>query len=170
MTYNPPEIIKAAINLEEKGYQFYLKAVKQAGSELARQIFQTLAVQEQEHKRYLESIDPGAEVPDALVKQSFTRLKGIFTDLSKRAEREAHAIDDDIAAARFALKLEEKSCSAYQKWAVDTESPEARDLCLLLADVEKVHVRMLEEALDYLLDPHAWLMDEEQFTLDALID
>ena len=162
------DIIEAAIQLERDGHQFYLGLAAKASSDLARQMFESLADDELVHIEWIErELAPGEEVAVGAKKKTYDRLRGIFADVPEELRNAAASSEDDIEAVNSAIRMEEESRAAYLKWADDTDSDDLRNLCSVLADQERFHREALENTIQYLQSTGDWFMAEEGWHFDG---
>ncbi len=168
MATTKQEIIEAAVQLERDGHEFYLGVAGKASSDLARQMFESLADDELIHVEWIEKmLSPDAEVATATKKKTYERLRGIFADVSEALRDAAASSEDDVEAINTAIKMEEKSRAAYLKWADETDSDELCKLCNALADQESFHREILENTIQYLESTGDWFMVEEGWHFDG---
>jgi rubrerythrin len=168
MATTKQEIIEAAIQLERDGQEFYLGVAGKASSDLARQMFESLADDELIHIEWIKKkLLPGEEVAAATKKKTYERLRGIFADVPESMREGAASSEDDIEAVNTAVKMEEKSRAAYLKWADETDDDDLRKLCDALADQERFHREILENTIKYLESTGDWFMVEEGWHFDG---
>jgi rubrerythrin len=168
MATTKQEIIEAAIQLERDGREFYMGVAGKSSSDLARQMFESLADDELIHIEWIEKmLSPDEEVATATKKRTYERLSGIFADVPDSVRQGAASSEDDVEAINTAIKMEEKSRAAYLKWADETGSDELRKLCNALADQERFHREILENTIQYLESTGDWFMAEEGWHFDG---
>lgn len=143
------EILKQAIIMENRGKSLYQMVASQTQSEEVKNIFQTMADEEQVHIEFL-------------TKQfaHYNKHKTFDTNkLEIAAEDEAVAnsiltekIKKDISGAGFesaaisaAIDMENKSIEVYQKRANESTDANEKELYQFLADWEKGHHKLLLE-------------------------
>ena len=168
MAMEKRDIVEAAIQLERDGHKFYLDIAARASNDLARQMFESLADDELVHISWIQrELSPDEETARAAKKKTYDRLRGIFADVPENARATAASSEDDTEAINLAIKMEEKSRSAYTKWASETGSDELRSLCNTLADQETFHRQLLENTLQYLDRTGDWFMVDEGWHFDG---
>jgi rubrerythrin len=168
MATTKQEIIEAAIQLERDGQEFYLSVAGKASSDLARQMFESLADDELIHIEWIgKMLSPDEEVATATKKKTYERLRGIFADVPEGVREAALSSEGDIEAINTAIKMEERSRAAYIKWADETDSDDLRGLCNALADQERFHRELLENSIQYLESTGDWFMVEEGWHFDG---
>ena len=160
-------IIETAIQLERDGRKFYHDAAERASSEIARKMFESLAGDEVRHIEWIKSVSPGENTAGSVNRALYGRLSGIFKDASETVRKAAATCEDDINAMRLAIEMEERSAAAYATWAEESETADVRELCEMLADVERFHRELIENSIEYLERPGDWFMVEEGWHFDG---
>jgi rubrerythrin len=168
MKQKKQDIVRAAIQLERDGRKFYRDVAANASSDLARQMFQSLADDELLHIEWIEkNIARPKETGRNAKKRTYDRLRGIFADVPNSVRQEAASSEDDIKAMNAAIKMEEKSRSAYLKWAEESAADDLRAVCAMLADQESFHRKLLENTIQYFQSTADWFMQEEGWHFDG---
>jgi rubrerythrin len=168
---------KLAIELEKKGYDFYMQTAAKTNNPLAKSTLVSLADRETEH---LEKITEfyknltgeqklksdwlkGVEVPptkEAILKTILLKLK---KNLDKKFETQA----DINEAYKVAEGLEKDSYTLYDKVSKENEDEIAKKFYAALAEEEKEHYAILEETLQYLNNPGDWFKKEERWIIEG---
>ncbi len=161
------DVMETAIQLERDGRKFYHNAAEKASNDIARQMFESLAEDEVRHIEWLESVSPGENTAGSVNRALYGRLRGIFKDAPETVMKAAASCEDDINAMRLAIEMEEKSAAAYATWAEESEADDVRELCEMLADVERFHRELIENSMEYLQHPGDWFMVEEGWHFDG---
>ncbi|MFW5708266.1 MAG: ferritin-like domain-containing protein [Bacteroidota bacterium] len=143
------DILKQAIIMENRGKSLYQMVAAQTPSEEVKNIFTTMADEEQMHIEFLSK-----QFAHYQKHKSFD-----VNQLETAAEEEAVAnsiltekIKKDISGAGFeaaaisaAIDMENKSIEVYQKRADESTDPNEKELYQFLADWEKGHHKLLLE-------------------------
>ncbi len=143
------DILKQAIIMENRGKSLYQMVAAQTPSEEVKNIFQTMAEEEQMHIEFLSK-----QFAHYQKTKSFD-----VNQLEAAAEEEAIAnailtekIKNDISGAGFeaaaisaAIDMENKSIEVYQKRAEESTDPNEKELYQFLANWEKGHHKLLLE-------------------------
>lgn len=166
MAIGKQEVIKAAVQLERDGREFYLDLAKRASNRLSRRMFESLADDETRHIEWIENLSPGAKNAEAANRDIYGRLCHIFQEVPE-TEKQKAASQDDIKAVNLAVDMEEKSRLAYHRWMSESQSEEVRHLCKVLADAERFHRELLENTIEYLQRSGDWFMQEERWIFDG---
>jgi rubrerythrin len=161
--------LKQAIEMEEEGKKFYLESAAKAKSDLARKIFEELAVQEDYHIVMIKKIYAEMSQDESL-KQWITSAHGAG-NLDKIFKEslidKAKASKDDLAALRFGLEREEKSVTYYETLAGSAASYFEKRFFLALSYEERGHYLRIMDAIEYLTDPVGWLYVTEHDMVDG---
>jgi rubrerythrin len=167
MKLTKDEVVKAAAQLERDGYDFYLDAAKQAGNDLARQMFESLADDEIDHLRWIERAEPGVNTAEQANRALYARLRPIYAGVSEQKLKELALADSDIAVIEAAIEIERKAAAAYAEWAEACEDPEVAALCKTLVGVETFHQQVLSNTREYFEKTADWFMQEEQWNFEG---
>ena len=141
------DILKNAILLERKGFEFYIKVAKSTDNEGVKEIFETMAREEVLHEKYLSD-----------QYKAFSE-NGKFEEMDLPPEAEglaAEIMNEDIigsleaagfeaAAISAAIDMENKAIKLYSDRAKETEDPNEKDIYNWLAKWEKSHHKILHE-------------------------
>jgi len=167
MSDKTQEIIQAAVQFENDGKSFYLETARKSANPLVREMFQSLARDEEKHIEWLRS-KSAAEVDLAEEGQElYGKLKRIFSEAPEQVKEAAASAGTDTEAAKTALDMEKKSYEAYKDWAESAQSEEIRDLCGRLAEFEAFHYKLLQNAMEYMQDPASWFTNDEAWIFDG---
>lgn len=137
-------IVKQAILLEQRGRDFYRGVATQAEAEAVREIFATMAEEEERHIQALAELgktllaEEGGSLPLPQVQPALT-VEAVLTDEVKRGIREAGY---EAAAIYAAMALEEKAVAFYSEQARASQGEVAK-LFSWLADWERTHLELL---------------------------
>jgi len=140
-------MIKQAIEHEYEGYEYYTAQSNKWNSEEITELFKSLAQEELDHAKWLEELL--ATRTDGVTKRLLNVIDNVgspkifdwsnvknfrFEDIREVLE---HARDTELESYEFYLKLKEIS-----------DSPEAKELYVVLADWEHAHYEMFKAALE----------------------
>ena len=168
---------KLAIELEKKGYDFYMKTAAKTSNPLAKSTLTSLADRETEHlnkiiefyknltgeQKLASDWLKGVEVPpkkEELLKPILQKLK---QSLDKKIETEKDIND----AYRVAEGLEKDSYNLYDKVSKENEDEVTKKFYAALAQEEREHYAILEETLEYLNNPGDWFKKEERWIIEG---
>ena len=149
-------VLKEAMQIEQEGSAFYLKAAQTTQDEKEQKTFRALASDEENHLRLIKSQH------DALTSQSMwissPEVKPVQVDLDKPLFPEGkEALDKTVTAKPrdsdallFGLDIETKSFDIYRRAAVQTADARGKAMFEFLAGEEKSHFDILMMRYDFL--------------------
>jgi len=156
---NIKEAIKTAIQMEKDGYSFYKKAAAQTNNNLARDIYENLAEDEENHLDVFQKIFEdkiSKEEWNSLVESSKKYAKiNIFPKDLKKAEGvsvEANELD----ALRMGMDAEKEAIDYYSKIMDEIEDEEIIKILEQIIEQEKNHYNILEGEFDHLNKTGYW--------------
>jgi rubrerythrin len=167
MTTSKADVIQAAVQLERDGRMFYLDIAGKASDDATRQMFESLADDELDHKDWIESLEPGVDTAETANRKLYDRLRHIFADVPEARLRRLAQSDNDVKAIQAALKMEKESVDAYEQWAADCEDADVQSLCKTLAGIERFHIQVLNNTFEYFERTPDWFMREEQWNFEG---
>ena len=167
MAVTRDDVTQAALQLEDDGRMFYLDVAEKASNDLAKRMFESLAHDELDHVEWIKQMVPGVDTAGTANRRLYARLRHIFADVPEERLRKIAASEGDVQAINVALDMEKKSVEAYDKWAGESEDDDVRKLCGMLADIERFHVQVLGNTLEYLEHTADWFMQEEQWNFEG---
>jgi rubrerythrin len=144
--------LDVAIQTEKDGREFYERAAARTGDAGGRVLFMSLADDELEHLRILESqreslVSDGrwlsSRETEEQPRPSVLAGVPIFSRQSVAEKVNEHT--SELSALRMALLIEKDSVAFYSKAAQETEDPEGRSMYARLVEMEKEHQRILDE-------------------------
>jgi len=156
------QAIEKAMQLERDGREFYLKAADRTSNKHGREMFLSLADDEEIHlhvlERQLEAIQekgrcellPEAQEPEAGWEAP------LFPKDKEQFEKAVHPQASDLEALHFALQAENESFELYRKMAGQSQDPHAKQMYRWLASVERGHFNQLMLNYESLLSSGHW--------------
>jgi rubrerythrin len=167
MSSTRDEFLNTAIQFERDGFDFYTEAAKNAQSDLARGVFESLAQDELRHISFLKTLSTG----DATVKSEneslAARLRPIFRGAGEGVQQAAQTAEGDIAALNLGIEREDKAVQTYGDAAAGAEDDEFRSLCETLVGIEAGHRKLLENVVEYLEHPDSFFLREERWVVEG---
>ena len=152
------DALRAAVQAEGDGYHFYMMAAASTQDPKGKEVFHTLAFEEQEHARYLKAqyralLDTGRPDPGAHLG---TRLdlagpSPIFSPALRGRAGEAHY---EMSALSIGMQLELGAAQFYRSLAVRATEPALRQVLTELADWETGHYEALQRQQGTLRDDY----------------
>lgn len=164
--------IELAINNEKAEMAFYSNESERSKNPVAKQLFKTLAEEEEEHMTRIKSLHDklvadGSWPQDVAIEVSGTNVKGVLADFRRDLTSTSAHDDDDIAALKKAIDSEEGAAKLYSELAKTTQNKQEANFFGFLADIEREHRISLQDSLTYLEDPESWLEASEHQGLDG---
>jgi len=165
-------ILQDAIRMEVEGKEFYQQASQKSSNRLAKELFQRLAIEEDEHSKKFEEIFqalkegqdwPDVKPPSAKGKQ----LKSIFAEATKEMGSEIKVAEPELKAIKTAMDMENKTHDFYYSWSERSTFPVEKRFYQALAAEERGHYLALLDSYEYLTDPVGWFTVKERWTLEG---
>ena len=162
---NVKDAIRTAIQMEQEGYSFYLKAAAQTSSEMGRTVFKSLAADELLHLEVFQKLfdeKVGKEEWNNLITsgKKYADIQVFPKDL-KRIEG-ANPDTNEIDAIRIAMDSEKKAIEYYTKINQNVTSNEFKEIINEIIEQEKNHYSLLEGEFHHINSTGYW------FDLDYL--
>ena len=151
------DILKKAIILEHKGRAFYESVAKTTESGAVREIFQSMAMEEDDHIRILTEQLKNLSQTGALKAMDMPEKKEevAINVLTEKIKGEISGAGFEAAAVTAAMSFEKKAVDYYQECADKADDPEEVKTFKWLADWEKTHMELLA-AIDRELQEKVW--------------
>jgi rubrerythrin len=166
------QALKYCIQMEIDGKEFYLKACKDSTNELGKKLLESLAQQEDFHRRNFEQIYTKisksnkwpvvASQPDA-----GQVLKTIFAEASNETAPQTKAAKTEIEAIEKAMQMEDKSYDLYNQRFEQAAKGAEKDFYEKIAGEERGHKLILLDYYEYMKDPGGWFVNAEHPSLDG---
>jgi len=167
------EVLQSAIQTEVDGKEFYQQAGQKSGNKLAKELFQRLAIEEDEHRKKFEEIFqalkkgqdwPDVEPPSWGAKQ----LKSIFFQATKELGTKIKVAKSELQAINTAIEMEIKTYDLYHSRSEQSSFPREKRFYQALAAEERGHHLALVDSREYLTDPAGWFTKKEHWSLDGV--
>ena len=154
------ESLDLAIELEQKGHDYYEENAAKADNPMAKSVLESLSQQELDHIETIKQIAAGKGVENVEVTPSNVEdnVREVFESFSDKEKEEWEDVDEEVY--RHALKLEEDIYDLYADLAEQTEGKEEEFFTALMAEENK-HYESIQNALYYLTNNSKWLDEEE---------
>ena len=158
------DIYKFAMQMELDGKAFYEKGAAAADDENLKQIFLTLAEEEQRHYDIFKRLDAG----ELKAAEDFTKNRGKTIATTKNLFRKMTEAgqdtlpgDDVRAVWKEAVGIEEKSEKFYREQAAKEKDAERKSILNRIADEEKNHIYLIDNMLSFLKDPQTFVASSQ---------
>jgi len=152
------EGLRRAIQTENDGYHFYTMAARSIGDPKGRDVFETLAREEQDHARFLKaqfkSVLETGEVDRSVKlgpKADLSEAAPIFSD---EIRKNLGGADREMSALSIGIQLELSSINYYKEQAEAAGPGAVRDFYSHLADWELGHYYALVRQEDALKEEY----------------
>ena len=170
---NDQEALAAAIEMEEKGYNFFKDSAKKSKDNMAREVFDFLAGEElkhigaikQFHKNFLagKSSDMKVLIDGMKRPQGASPIDALFAGLDKTAPTSG----SDLDVYRFALDFERRGELFYRQAETDAVDPGAKKLYGFLIGEERSHFKIVESCLLYFENPEEFFHQREKWHVEG---
>jgi rubrerythrin len=167
------KMLAAALEMEEKGEQYYRKAAKGSKNELGKKVFSMLALDEVVHLERIRKIYAALETDQAW-SASWTKLPirhlnlgGVFQTLAKKYGPEITTKSSDLKALEIGLTFEAKSVKFYLARLQKAADKIEKDFLTHMVEEERGHHQALSDMKLYLEDPSSWFREKEKGGLDG---
>jgi rubrerythrin len=151
------DIIKGAILLERKGKTFYETTARNTKSNAVKEIFETMAAEEQKHIKILsqhyESLVRSGKL--SKVKYDEQPYQISTAVLTRQIREQISAASFEAAAITAAMAMEDNAVRLYSQRAQTTTNPLEKELFDWLSNWEKTHLQFLSD-LDNELKESVW--------------
>ena len=167
------DILDRAIKFEETGMSFFLDRAQNAPSELERNLFRSLAEDEQGHKAYLMQLKQqllANNNPDDMEPEEdheHRSARDIFETALESVKDPYQAEASELEIIKGAMEVERNGYTMYSKAVETVESERAKDIFRHLAREEQHHYSLLKNTYDYMADPEGWHGFDESPMLDG---
>ena len=166
------EALHTALEMEIEGKQFYSQSAEASSSQLARDLFQHLAAQEDVHYQTVhevyEAVKSGNEWPqkETMFKHPKS-LKDVFNEATEMMDVEANPAASELDAIKTGMSMEDKSYSFYKSRYEEATSPAEKQFYQALTAEERKHYLTLVASYEYLSNPQGWFTMKEHWSLDG---
>ena len=152
------DILKQAILLERRGKTFYQKVAEKTESKSVRDVFETMAAEEQNHIDILSQQFKAYGKEKKFIPGNYNDSDGsrvALNVLTPEIKEKISAAGFEAAAISAAISMEEHAVKLYSESAETTSDPEAKALYEWLARWEREHLGLLLD-IDKALREKIW--------------
>jgi len=167
------ETLKKALAIEVQEKSYYLKAAESAANPVARQLFDRLALEEDEHAKKFRAIEAelsqGKDWPQTVEAPTTggSHLKAVVAAFNKGTTKTVKAARSELDAMKEAMGKELQAYDMYRGRAAETSSQWEKKFYTTLAGEERMHHLALLDSYEYLTDPAGWYTVKEKWTLEG---
>lgn len=176
MTIAPDRALKmlaVALEKEERGRDFYIKATATCSNPLGKDIFKTLASDEGVHitrvKEIYEALTGGRPWTTdwKLHKTENDNLRELFRKRIKEFGSKVSSETGDIQALDVGLEFEESAIAFYENELLSAVDPLEREFIESMIQEERDHFSSLADVKLFFTDPDSWYAETERRGLDG---
>lgn len=158
--------------MEIDGKAYYLKISKSSDNQAGRELFRSLAAEEDIHRQKFEEIYDAIGSRKAWPKIGFepARVKRLRTMFARAAERLGSGVTapaTELDALKTAMDMETRSYDLYKRRVKTAAYDAEREFYQALAGEEREHYLSLLDYYEYLKDPAGWFVTHEHPSLDG---
>ncbi len=165
------EMLAAALEIEERGKEFYDRARSSCRDRGCREIFAALMKEEVLHRERILHIYRALKESGVWTEENpvFPTSPPEVNAVFKRLEKKAALVigEDDMKAVETGLALEQESIRFYQEHRDQAEGSSVAAFLDRMITEEKGHLRSLQDLRYYLTDPEGWFLEKERAGLDG---
>ncbi len=166
------EALKTAIQMETDGKEHYLRASRATTDELGKKLLQTLAEEEDSHKRKFEQIYDAMRKKKSWPAVDFQpdagqKLRTIFARAIEKMETGVKPPETELDAIQLAMDMENKSLDFYKSQSENATDYDEKEFYEMLVIEEREHHLVLLDYYDYLKDPAGWFARKERSSLNG---
>ncbi len=164
--------LQTALQMENDGKAFYLKASKASSNPLGAKLLQRLSDEEDLHRQKFERIYRAIQTRQNWPEKTDFKpdgakaLKTIFAEEAKKPAK-AKGQATELDAVQTAIKMEAKTYDFYKACSKNGTHVAEKDFYETVAREERGHQLMLLDYYEYLKDPGAWFVKAEHTSLDG---
>jgi len=166
------QAITMAIEMELDGKECYLTASKASTNEAGRKLLQSLAEEEDGHRRTFEeiynSIRKGRGWPSIDLNADMARdIRDTLVKTCQALGVNISGTSGELDAVKIAVDKEKRSYDFYENQSRNAAYETERQFYKTLAREEREHELALLDYYDYLADPAGWFAKAEHPSLDG---
>ena len=163
--------IKLATQMELDGKEFYKRAASSSTSELGRKLYQSLADEEDYHRRRFDEIYNAIRMKKAWPKSDVhtdggSKLRTVFASAMDKPAA-AEIAQSEMDAVQTAINMEAKTLDLYRNNASQAKYSAEKQFYEALAGQEREHQLILVDYYEYLKDPASWYTAKEHHSMDG---
>ena len=164
--------VQTAIQMEIDGKDYYLKVSHESTNELGRKLLQSLAAEEDIHRKKFEEIYDAIRSKQGWPEIAFQSdggkgLRTIFAKALEETKPGKKATTSELDAVQKAMAMESKSYDFYKNQTKEAAYDTEKEFYNALAAQEREHHLILLDYYEFLKDPAAWFVKEEHPSLDG---
>ncbi|MAG14653.1 MAG: hypothetical protein CL874_02055 [Dehalococcoidales bacterium] len=167
------EALQIAIQMEINGQKYYRKASQESSNELGKKLLESLAAEEDIHRRKFEEIYNAIRNQKAWPVTDFQpdkgrRLRSVFARIAEETGTWVKMGDTELQAVQTAMDMEKRSHDFYQGQRKEATHDAERGFYETVAAEEREHHIVLLDYYEFLKDPVGWFVMKEHPSLDGV--
>lgn len=163
------DTLKKALEMEEKGFDFYKDIVRKVENDVTKKMFEFLAKNELLHiesiKGFYDSLVKNGDFPELNLDELMANRKkdlSIFVMSIAELKSKVKKSDADKEACEFAMEFENSGYRYYEAMRKDSKDEKLAKLLDFLLEEEKAHCDSIMKLHTYIIDSANWYMYEEE--------
>ena len=166
------EALRIAVQMEIDGKKYYQKVSQSSDNQLGRELFQSLATEEDIHRQKFEEIYDAISSRKAWPETDFQpdrcrKLRTIFARATEKMGSNVKAPASELDAIQTAMDMENKTYDFYKSQSRSANYEGEKNFYEALAAQEREHHQVLLDYYEYLKDPVGWFVTQEHPSLDG---
>jgi len=166
------EALEKAIQMEIDGKEFYLKASEKTNNELGKKLLQSLAAEEDIHRKVFEEIFENIRNKQGWPRKEFhvnggRALRTVFANAIDNMDHDVSSMPEELSAVQAAMVMENKTYDFYREQGKKAAYDAEKLFYNNLAEQEEEHHRILLDYYEFLQNPSAWFVQKEHHSLDG---
>ena len=156
-------VLQQALELEQRGYEFYIQAAERTIDPTGKEMLLSLAGDEVLHQKVIQrQVDAlgqgeGWAVPEEIPQVDADLSTPLFPAGKVELDKAMRPDASDLEALLFALKIENDSFDLYAEQARQATDPNAKRLYEYLVDAERTHFNLLMANYESLNSRAGWV-------------
>ena len=164
--------LQLAIQMEVDGKEYYQKISQMTDNEIGKELFYSLAIEEDSHRQRFEEIYQAIKKKKAWPEIDIPLGRGekiatLFAKAMETADPNIKAPRAELGAIARAMDMENKSYDFYGSQSKKAIYDAERNFYEALAAEERGHYLVLVDYQEYLTDPAGWFVKRERPSLDG---
>jgi rubrerythrin len=153
-------VYKYAMTMEKDGEKYYRDLSKKTDNTGLQNILKMLANEEIKHYQFLEQMSKNDLNTEFAETHILENVKNIFTDMREDMLKfHSSAIQTELY--QKACDMEEESYNFYVEKSKIAENSTQKEIFLKLADMEKKHMILMENLVEFVSRPQTWIENAE---------
>ena len=166
------QAFQTAIQMEIDGKEYYQQMSQRSTNQLGRELFQSLAAEEDIHRQKFEELYKVIRSKKAWPKTDFQpdrgkRLRTLFSKAVQEAGSNLKVTATELDAVKEAMDMENKTFDFYDSQSQNATHDAEREFYESLAAEERGHHLILIDYYEYLRNPAGWFVSKEHPSLDG---